>query len=64
MTKLINMLYVLYYPIINWVIGSLGHWVVFEFFNFDKIIINVVFGLTNIIKYLHIDMTYKQELLP
>ena len=59
MTKLINVLYVLYYPITNWVIGSY-----LNFFNFDKIIINVMFGLTNTIKYLHIDMTYKHELLP
>ena len=31
--------------------------VVFEFVNFDMIIIRVVFELTNIIKYMYIDMT-------
>ena len=31
--------------------------VVFEFVNFDKIVISVVFGLTNIVKYLYDDTT-------
>ena len=32
-------------------------WVVFEFINFDTIIAHVVFGLTNIIEYMYVDMT-------
>ena len=50
MTKLINGLYLLYYIIPNWV--------VFELVNFNMIIIHVMFGLTNTMKYMHIDMTH------
>ena len=44
-----NGLYMSCYPITNWV--------VFEFVNFDTVIIRVVFGLTSIVEYLSIDMT-------
>ena len=37
--------------------NSITNWIVFEFVNFDTIIICVVFGLVNTIKYLYIDTT-------
>ena len=39
-------LYVSWYPITNWV--------VFEFVNFDTIIIRVVFGLANTVDRIHV----------
>ena len=33
------------------------NWIVFEIVNFDTIIIRVVFGLTNTIEYIYVDMT-------
>ena len=45
------------YPITNWVI-------VFEFVNFDTIIICVIFELVNTVEYLYIDTTLGHELSP
>ena len=49
MTKLPNELHVSCYLIINWV--------VFEFVNFEMIIILIVFGLANAVEYLCVDTT-------
>ena len=54
--KLIHELYLSCYSITNSVM--------FEFVNFNMIIIRVMFGLTNIIKYIYIDMTRRYELPP
>ena len=36
---------------------QITNYVVFEFVNFDKIVISVVFGLANIVEYMYVDTT-------